>query len=136
MSSASFILTYNPIYWYWPIEQRQPNTEGQWNVGTRKQGIKLGDDLYVLQQGSSDRGLLAHGVAISTIYQAPHWDGIRGHVGNHIDVRWTFVGDNPLISTSELHIALPRVNWQPRQSGMAVPPHSHKKLGEVWGQAL
>lgn len=145
MTANAFLLTYNPKYWFWPTADRTLAAKNiarghlapdRWNAGSRKTGIFKGDLVFVLQQGHGQRGLIAQGQATSQIYQAPHWDGIAGHVGNYVDVNWTGVTLNPYVHTEELRMALPYVNWSPRQSGSQVPQHSVSGLHTLSAHAL
>lgn len=126
----AFLLTYNPIYWTWEQRVRKKaitalkngrTVQDRWNTGSRRRGVDIGDHVFVLQQGSGERGLIAQGLTSSQIYQAPHWDGIQGHVGNYVDVEWTSVSLAPYVGVSDLRVAIEGVNWSPRQSGLQVP---------------
>ncbi|WP_435299974.1 hypothetical protein [Timonella sp. A28] len=128
MNPAAFLLTYNPIYWVWPAHERVTHLHRRWNVGTRRKGISVGDDLYVLQQGTGLRGLIAHGHAGSEVYSDAHWDGVPGHIGNYVDVDWTYIAQDPLISTHELRFAVPDAVWNPRQSGTQVSALAAQQL--------
>ena len=133
----AFLLTYNPVYWFWPTEDRNAAraliangspASDQWNTGSRRGGMVPGDHVFVLQQGAGPRGLVAQGYATSEIYQAPHWDGVAGHVGNYVDVAWTTVRHEPYADIIDLRIAVDGMNWAPRQSGLMVPPHATAAL--------
>lgn len=127
---SAFLLTYNPIYWTWEQSVRKKAITAikagravpdRWNTGSRRGGVAIGDHVFVLQQGCGPRGLIAEGSTTSEVFQAPHWDGIDGHVGNYVDVAWTAVTLAPYALVTDLRIAVDGLNWSPRQSGLQVP---------------
>lgn len=132
VTAQAFLLTYNPAYWFWPLNERTTPRLGSWNVGRRTGGVSPDDDVYVLQQGASGRGLLARGVATSPVFEEPHWDGIAGHRTHSIEVQWLEIATSPVIETAELRYAVPGVHWAPRQSGALVPAAATLRLKEVW----
>ena len=142
---SAFLLTYNPIYWTWEQSVRKKaitalknggTVPDRWNTGSRRRGIEIGDHVFVLQQGSGKRGLIAQGLASSEIFQAPHWDGIEGHVGNYVDVVWTAITLAPYADINDLRIAVDGLNWSPRQSGLQVPTRCVPSLLEFSAHML
>lgn len=118
--ARGFLLTYNPVYWLWPLDERAPGRTMTWNVGTRRKGIEPGDHLFVLQQGLQGRGLLAYGVAQGNIQSVESWDLEPGKRITVVEAMWVRAEPQPFISTSELRFAAPHTYWAPRQSGAAV----------------
>lgn len=142
---SAFILTYNPIYWTWEQSVRKSlmaaikdgsTVPDRWNTGSRRRGVAVGDHVFVLQQGSGPRGLIAQGLTTSEVFQGPHWDGIEGHVGNYVDVEWTAVTLAPYADLTDLRIAVDGMNWSPRQSGLQVPRRCVAQLLEFSAHAL
>ena len=75
------ILTWNPVNFEmdWDaLVTGNDEFETEWATGGHKNTISEGDGLFFLMQGSQERGIIAHGVAGSDIYQAAHWNSIPG----------------------------------------------------------
>lgn len=130
-SPRVFVLTWNPDVWTMSEEELRRLIEqtgsgnavqDRWATGNRTSGISAGDHVVLLRQ-STERGIVAHGVAASEVYQAPHFnDPTRD--GNYIDVLW----DEWLDTEDRLPIeALPAItsttNWNAfLASGNQLPP--------------
>ncbi len=130
-ASAAFILTWNPTKWAW-----DPSDLGRWSVGNRTSGIEAGDYAYLLRQ-HDNRGLIASGMFVSGVFQAPHWDG-GGTDANYARVEWDTVLD-PVhapagaFSIDELKDAIPHFPWNNlMSSGVQFPTEHITSLASLW----
>lgn len=135
VNQQTFLLTYNPAYWVWENRTADIGQVGRWNVGRRRDGVNIGDCVFVLQQGNGERGLIARGEVCSPVFQEPHFDGVRGHIAACVEVVWLEIFDSPVISTVELEFAVPQVHWRPRQSGALIPAQFSDEVLALWMDA-
>lgn len=133
----AFLLTWNPdktdlgMEWDELIEQPGPPMY-RWSTGGRKRGIEEGDTVVFLRQ-QSDRGVIAVGRALGSIYQAEHWTPGKGEA-NYVDVTWDTVA--PLadrLTTEELQMEIPDFPWGNLQgSGVQIEGEQADRLHQLW----
>lgn len=146
--APAFLLTWNPDKWEWTelgehvadIAAGRPPVE-PWSTGSKARGIREGDRVYLLRQGTKGRGLVGSGEAIrgvdapasgELIFQAPHWDG-GGGLANYVTVRWDCLLDPAdRLPTGDLQSLLPEQNWTPFSSGTQVRPEVAAQLESIW----
>lgn len=131
----AFILTYNPAYWLWPLNERTSGRTIEWNVGNRRKGIEAGDHLFFLQQGEHQRGLIGHSLCLGHIYSDAHWLGPQGRAAQYVQTSITNAYPEPIIDLAELKFAAPLTNWSPRQSGAAINKHDAPEILALWHDA-
>lgn len=131
---ATFLLTWNPTRWSWDDLKRECDrlSRGQsvvmrWSTGNTRR-IGIGDELFLMKQGDAPRGIVAHGRAVSDVFDQPHWDVEQGAEGKNIPyvmVQWTEILNpavHPPLSVLEAdseHLA--SVNWSTQVSGISIP---------------
>ena len=109
------ILTWNPVNFEmdWDaLVTGNDEFETEWATGGHKNTISEGDGLFFLMQGSQERGIIAHGVAGSDIYQAAHWNSIPGETANYVTAEWNeFTTMADRLPTQTLLSEVPGVKW-------------------------
>lgn len=149
----SFILTWNPGVWddwttFESDVRRTQNGErvgGRWSSGTRTQGVRVGDLVFLLRQGDSNRGLIGIGRAVtssygtgSPIFEDFHYEESRGQTGklaHYIQLEWQYLRETgEEIPTPELEVVCPEVDWNHiLSSGQMLPPICSPKLLALLG---
>jgi hypothetical protein len=139
--SKTYILTWNPLAYPWKEMEQQAEAvrvighlDADWTCGRTKR-ISDGDRIFLLRQREEPRGIVASGVAISSPYEQPHWDGTGRSIW-FLRIRFdAIVGvrGKPLLPVSELQKAVPIPNdWGPRNSGQSIRPDAAEKLENLW----
>lgn len=113
-----FVLTWNPDSSTGDqelIEQTSAGfaVEDRWSVGGRTDGIRPGDQAFMLRQ-RRDRGIVAHGRFTSGVFPDRSWreDSEEGEQANYALVEWdTWLSDEDRLSIEELLAEVPEVNW-------------------------
>jgi len=142
---SSFIFTWNPDEWDWWASDLQHcldetaakrTVPGNWSTGSRTRGISSGDRVFLLRQGSSNRGIIAAGTLHDGIFQEAHWDG-SGKLGNYADLDWELVIDpaHPL-PLADLDSAMPNQHWTPRGSGTLLMPEYELTIEQLWADHI
>ena len=141
--AASFLLTWNPDRWNWstlaedlvqvavgrPVEMR-------WITG-RTRRIAAGDHLFLLKQGVAPRGLMASGIASSSVFDGKHWDPTRATAGDdasYVNARFDrLVAPDGVLPVEQLERGtLAAMDWHPVAGGRAIPPELVGALEEIW----
>ena len=138
MSSAMFILTWNPPNWDTSPEDyesrvtttaRGDTVREPWSTGVRKSGIAVGDEVVLLRQGTY-RGLIASGHATSEISLA---EDDRPRVG----VAWTtWVHLADRLPVEILREFAPRFGTAVRASGEKLSPEQATAVRQHWADWL
>ena len=141
---TTFIVTYNPTKWHWdPAERTAAVREtaagrpaaDSWSTGNRKSGVVPHHGrVFLLQQGSGPRGVVASGTFVSEVAQGPHWDGTPGKVANYADVEWDrVVEEGDLLSLSDIEAVVGGVDWSRIQAGgVILPGPADQVLERLW----
>lgn len=140
----AFLVTWNPTGWSWASRDNDitaiesgHEVDGGWSTGSRAHGIHPGDEIFLLRQGSSKRGIIGYGVAVGDssecCWEGPHWDEKRaanGDTANYVDIRWNvLVDDENRITVERLLAECPEVKWnQIYGSGRQIPTAVAKRL--------
>lgn len=131
----AYLLTWNPRRFEkdWSDEVRRlrigERVQGVWSTGVNK-SILPGDSLYFLRLGSEPRGVFATGIAVSEVYQAPHWSLERaedGDLANYIRYELEAVLD-----PEREAILDPRVVPDLRESNWSLQGSGHRLKDEYW----
>ncbi len=115
----TFILTWNPKVFLISdtdieasIRASESGTRqsGYWGTGSRRSGIKPGDHLYLFRQ-QSERGIIAHAIATSGIWQGPHFNN-PDRQANYVNLEWTrWVSTDDRLPVEDLHTLAPETDW-------------------------
>ena len=99
-----------------------------WSVG-RTWKIGPGDRLFMLKQGEVPRGIMGAGVAISYVYEAPHWDKRRpGKMAQLVEFDWDAL--NP--PTEDLLLLVDDVERELRQRRSSNSQRGGQEVGRNW----
>jgi 5-methylcytosine-specific restriction protein A len=142
---ASFLLTWNPTRWPWDDLKRECErlSRGEpvvtrWSTGNTRR-IGIGDELFLLKQGDAPRGIVAHGRAVSDVFDQPHWDDERRAQGEnafYVMVQWTQILNPaehpPLLVQGVTSTHLASVNWSTQESGISIPTEAADELRRLW----
>jgi 5-methylcytosine-specific restriction protein A len=137
----TFILTWNPDLWGWPLEEYEQAVQAtarggswkrHWSLGLRSRGISVGNRVLLLRQ-RRHRGLVASGVFASS----PEHDAHRNDSGRqtpYAQVEWDTVVDyEDRLKVEFLKAGVPEVAWDRiRGGGFAVPDVAIEKLNNLW----
>jgi 5-methylcytosine-specific restriction protein A len=144
--TKAYLLTWNPARWEWINLQQIASTVAagkpiveRWSTGHNR-NIQPGDRLFLLRQGADRPGLVASGWAISTVFQALHWEAARaarGDIGNfvefEIDTLLDPAADDLLPRDMLLEDPdLVAVHWNTRASGIRINPQVLPHLEARW----
>lgn len=133
------ILTWNPVNFQMDWDEIATVVDepvASWSTGAHKTTIAEGDGLFFLMQGAGERGIIAHGIATSDIFQDAHWDGEAGHIGNYVLTEWaertTIAGR---LTTQTLLAEVPGVKWDYiLGSGLRIDEADADKILELWNE--
>jgi hypothetical protein len=119
-ATKGFLLTWNPDQWQMTPKDLDDaaaataagETLGEsWSVGNRTGGVSVGDTLFLFRQGVNERGLLARGRAVSSVYQGPHWDG-SSREANYVDLDWlVWLPQEEILPVEELKLCTTSTHW-------------------------
>ncbi|MFH5212253.1 protein NO VEIN domain-containing protein [Antrihabitans sp. NCIMB 15449] len=144
-AAVTLLVTWNVDRWDWgrnytdAVVQTSAGVvvEESWSTGGRTSGVAVGDRVFMLRQGSAERGLVASGTIAGDIYQAPHWDDAGDRLANYVAIEWdTVLPPEELLPTEELVAAFPIQHWRPQGSGILVRPEIVHALERLWTQHL
>jgi len=110
-----------------------------WSTGRRKKGVSWGDRVFMLQQGTRGRGIIASGIALGGIYPIKHWRTDRpNEIANNLVVQWKHVvAVDDGIPLDELQNKLPAShNWTFKASGVLIEPELANGLDELWSNRV
>lgn len=132
-SGRAFVLLWNPARTYWPIGTQYSRLQdakarggkwvGCWSTGARKQGITVGDVIYLRQVGAEPRGIVAAGVATTGVYVDRHWE--NAGPCHYVDIAWEWIA-----ATDNQTIPLP---FNQQAGGVEIPWETHLN---IWEQIL
>jgi len=142
---ASFLLTWNPTRWSWDDLKRERDrlSRGEpvvmrWSTGNTRR-ISIGDELFLMKQGDAPRGIVAHGRAVSDVFDQPHWDDERRAKGEnalYVVVQWKEILDPAEHPPMQVHgvtsTHLASVNWSTQVSDIAISAEAADELRRVW----
>jgi len=142
---ASFLLTWNPTRWSWDDLKRERDrlcrcepVVMRWSTGNARR-IGIGDELFLMKQGDAPRGIVAHGRAVSDVFDQPHWDDERRAKGEnafYVMVQWTEILDPAEHPPMQVHgvasTHLASVNWSTQVSGISIPTDAAAELRQTW----
>lgn len=147
----AFLLTWNPDSSDWAdyrdcvLTTREGHmVDGRWSTGSRRTGIRRGDRVFLLRQGTRGRGLIGSGEAVDfadpsevhdeIIYTDAHWDN-TGAMANYVDVLWDrLVEPDNMLRTDQLQDEFPVQNWTPMASGTEIQPEVVVDLQARWSE--
>lgn len=138
--TAVHLLTYNPERWAWDdydetVERVRAGgtSEGRWSVGQRVRGIDVGDWVFLLRQGSGERGLLGAGRVAAEPFADEHWDE-SGGTTQYVQVDWLeLLQPDDIIPLDEIRTAVPEFGWNHvYSSGRTVPEPAATALVTLW----
>lgn len=144
---SGFLFLVNPTLAYdpypdwaaWePMLARGERPRTRWNTGTRRRGMAAGDKALIARVGTHPKGVIGVGEIASEIWMGPHWNpqAARPATG-FVDLLIDAIApvDDP-VSTAELALLAPGVNFGPRQSGTAIPDSAWWAVAEIFGLPL
>ena len=142
----AMILTWNPDRYHWNEGEYQELVErtargevvvASWSTGGRIGGVSSGDRVFMLRQGTQDRGIVASGTVLSEIYEGQDWDG-SGGLANYVDVLLErLVPVEDALPTEVLKREISETNWDRLQmSGTFIRGSLVDKLEELWSNHL
>ena len=146
----AFLLTWNPGNSDWAdyhdcvlTTQEGHTVDGRWSTGSRRTGIRCGDRVFLLRQGTRGRGLIGSGEAVDfadpsgideIIYTDTHGDN-TGATTNYVDVLWDrLVEPDDMLPTDQLQEEFPAQNWTPMASGTEIQPDVVVDLQARWSE--
>jgi 5-methylcytosine-specific restriction enzyme A len=145
----TFLLTWNPAKWHWrdmqaDIQRCQSDgyLDDRWSCGRNKQ-IQPGDRIFLLRQGQEPRGLIASGIATSSVFEDEHWGGddtTRSPIARYVNIRFDVLLDadqEPIFRRDWLEAeALVGVHWNTQVSGIRIPEQMAQALEQEWARFL
>ncbi|WP_185444504.1 protein NO VEIN domain-containing protein [Kribbella qitaiheensis] len=144
-SRATYLVTYNPDLWQLKptdYERECASTDsgrivrGSWSTGLRRKTIVPGDRVFLLQQGSGERGLLGSGTFNSRVFQDNHWLD-ESKTANYAFIDWgTLLRPEHLLPIEVLKAQLPHQEWEPQSSGIVVASPQAEELENLWSEHL
>jgi 5-methylcytosine-specific restriction enzyme A len=144
---TTYLLTWNPSKWHWPPRDFNALLEaisakgfaaGQWSCGNTKK-IREGDRVFLLRQGSEERGLIASGWVTEEPYADRHWGASSPLAPEAMYVRlaWDWLSTQPVISRERLgEPPFVGVNWDTQRSGITVDGEIAVALEYEWSQQI
>jgi hypothetical protein len=144
----TYLLTWNPHSWPWTTleEMVELTAQGrpaddQWSCGNTKR-IRVGDRLFLMQQGKEPRGILAAGWATSGVFKGPHWDEARRELGDetlYVQVRFDRIFNpdvDEILTMDRLQDGLrASVNWATPASGIQIKQGADE-LERLWEELI
>lgn len=139
---VSYLLTWNPSLFPWTdLKETVREVSGldshgrQVSWSTLSGQVRPGDRLFLVRLHDEPKGIIGSGVALSTPYQRPHWDGTPGKNAQYIDLRWDSLLDpeaSPPLGLSALQDIDAGYKWTPQASGLSIPEGTAAKLEAAW----
>ena len=114
------------------------NIKYDWNIYDYTH-VHVGDIFYMLRVGTGNTGIVMRGTIIGEPYKDEDWSG-KGR-----DVRYVSMEPEcmihpnkakKLLTTQELDVAIPGVNWNEGHSGVLLTSEQAEKLEIVWSEYL
>ncbi len=146
----AYLLIWNPKHYPWnelaEDIQKLENSKtgiisGRWSTGRRK-NIQTGDRLFLMQLGKEPRGIVASGVATSTVFEDLSWneenpDRIDRYVNLNFDVLLDADKGHVLaLEKLKSHPILGQHHWEQQISGTLIPESVQIELELLWEQYL
>lgn len=141
---SAFLFLVNPTLAYDPYPDwaawekalaRGARPRTRWNTGTRRRGMSAGDKALIARVGTHPKGVIGVGEISSQIWVGPHWnpEAARPETG-FVELLIDAIApvDDPL-TTAELALIAPGVNFGPRQSGTEIPETAWRAVADIFG---
>lgn len=139
------LLTWNPQKWQWDtLEDNIKHLEtfgvfsDSWSCGNKKNTIKTGDRVFLMQLGVEPKGIVASGHTTSDIYQDTHWDESKSSTANYVKIDFDVIlnpKDQKILSADFLKTNKPFSefkDWFPQSSGNKIDNSIASELERVW----
>jgi 5-methylcytosine-specific restriction protein A len=141
-SPRVFVLTWNPTVWGISDDQLEQTIaitstggveQATWSTGNRKSGISPGDHVVLFRQ-HAERGIIAHGIATSEIWQEQHFNNSSKRA-NYVSVLWTeWVSTEDRLPVEELQALSTETDWNALMtSGIQLPAEDAAAILDAWG---
>lgn len=142
VDEIAVLLTWNPDLLEHPLDDDDPNTfagamayvkeSTSWSTGGAKSYIQPGVRVFLLRQGTGNRGIIASGRTTSNAWEDDHWDG-GPRKANYVDITWDLpLKADDILPIDELKASLPEQHWQPQSSGTRIKSHLVADLERLW----
>jgi 5-methylcytosine-specific restriction protein B len=144
-SARAWLLSWNPRRWTWTnfgqdriAVARGDTVTEPWSC--RNGHVVAGDRVFLMRAGEEPRGMIARGTALSTQYEAEHYDQTRAAAGathDVIDVAFDDIRDpaeDAFLSLDELKKISGEQSWTPQQSGIEIRPEVIGPLETAWAR--
>jgi 5-methylcytosine-specific restriction protein A len=116
--------------------------DDRWSCGRNKQ-LQPGDRIFLLRQGQEPRGLIASGIATSSVFVDQHWGGddtTRSPIARYVNIRFDVLLDadqEPIFRREWLDAkSLVGVHWNTQVSGIRIPEPIAQALEREWARFL
>lgn len=139
----TFILMWNPDTSEVTLEDHIASIENMFTEYFRRSvwqhdKAKCGDRFYVVRAGEGKTGIVMSGVFDSQPYESEELDDLGQHI-YYMDMHPNVILDPesaPMITTEELHRAIPSFDWTGGHSGRMLSQQEAQKLETVWSKFL
>lgn len=145
----TFILTWNPRNWQWPIEDRLDVLEqlydgesvpGRWSIYVNFASVSPGDRVFLRKSGQKPRGFIAAADVVSSAYEDRHFNEDEGGLGatsRYVDLEWTSMVDvDEVMGEVNLKLEFPDTNWTPQANGHLLTGDEAAALESSWIEHL
>lgn len=149
----TWLLEWNPVRWCWDreddfftYEELAQDIEqigfaiGKWSCAMTTD-IQEGDRIFLMRVGTQPKGIMAAGIAMSSVFMGKNWDENKRALGKpvrRIYIRFESVScdfQRHILPLETLHLIAPEYDWTPYGSGYRIPPEVASKLEEAWLKA-
>ena len=143
-AEPAWLLTWNPHNWNWndyaaALEASRFGEKYEVTWSCSNTHVKPGDRVYLMILGNNGvRGIIASGVAISKVFEVPHWDQQKAKAGkktNSVRVSFDKILDfrtDYILGLTTLQDAFPDQKWNPQGSGIEIQPQYAGGLKAMW----
>jgi len=139
---ATYLFSFNPVYWNWPeiagdIRKlaRRGHFDTDWSCG-RHRNIDPGSRAFLVRVGVPPKGIFGSGVTLIPPKARPHWveeKAAAGITSNYTTLRLEHLFPLPLITFDELmEPPFRRFRWGVRSSGTYLPETIADALEVMW----
>lgn len=110
----------------------------KWTCGVNK-SIKKGDRIFMIKLGSSPKGIVASGYAMSEVFEGVHWDADKDRDGRkarrvYIDFDKILDYETDIILTYEELVEISSTyHWSTQSSGIEIPSTISEQIENLWG---
>ena len=139
-------MRFNAVMWLRHCRAEHQNGRevvGAWSTGSRRQGMRQGDRVYLLRQGVEPRGIIASGRVANDdgIWMGPHFDPDETEPAGYIFIQWdSAVSEiDPLgldVLTGVSHSSGWDYSWTPRAGGVEIPSEAMSAIQGAWSGHL